>query len=189
MAAERAGIEPASQQMARSGRLLIVALVALPALACRGTNKVQHEAGTQNGAAAPAFKLARYSGGTVSLEDLRGKVVMLNFWATWCVPCVAEMPTLTKLASEYQSKGLVFLAANLDEPETAPAQVRVFVAQSAPDLENSVVFADDRMTMSYDVQDLPTLYLIGRDGRILESYAGYASESLLRRKIESALGK
>ncbi len=176
---------------ARPGRLLIIGLVALltASIAYLGLNEARQEAGIRKGAMAPPFKLARYGGGTVSLEELRGKVVMLDFWATWCAPCVAEMPSLSKLAREYEGKGLVFLAVNRDEAEIAPAQVGVFIAQRASELSKSVVFGDDRMAMSYAVEALPMMYFIGRDGRVLESYMGYVSESALRRRIESALAQ
>jgi thiol-disulfide isomerase/thioredoxin len=175
----------------RSARLWMLALVSLLALAVMylGIHDAREDARIRKGAAAPPFKVARYSGGKVSLEELRGKVVMLDFWATWCAPCAAEMPTLTKLAGEYESAGLVFLAANRDDAGAASALVKGFVAQRAPNLGKSVVFADDQMAASYGLQALPTLYFIGRDGRVLESHSGYASESHLRRQIESALGK
>ena len=176
---------------ARSARLWMFALAALLGLAVMylGVHDAREGARVRKGAAAPPFQVARYAGGRVSLEELRGKVVMLDFWATWCAPCAAEMPTLTKLAGEYEGAGLVFLAANRDDVGAAPALVKGFVAQRAPNLGKSVVFADDQMAASYGLQALPTLYFIGRDGRVLESHAGYASESALRRQIESALGK
>lgn len=178
------------RQGAKWGVLLVlpVVLVAL-VVAYVGIKKQQPPTGIEKGNAAPTFNLARYSGGTVSLEDLRGKVVMLNFWATWCVPCVAEMPSLTGVARDYESKGFVFLAINLDEPQTAREQVGLFVAQVAPGLAQSVVFADASSTVAYGVEDLPTTYLIGRNGRILTSHIGYVSQSLLRKEIESALGR
>lgn len=187
-------VEPdtqAERKTATRWSLSVVALVALlgTVIAVVGIKKAQPNTGNRKGDVAPSFKLSRYGGGTVSLQDLRGKVVMLNFWATWCLPCAAEMPALTKLAREYESKGFVFLAVNQDEGETAQEQVGLFVAQIAPDLGRSVVFADEQMIVNYAVEDLPTSYFVGRDGRIIESYAGYASESLVRQKIESALGK
>src|SRR5215831_19715677 len=98
------------KQTAKRG-LLMVAVVALLAMsiAYLASKKPKLRTGTEKGDAAPAFKLSRYGGGTVSLEELRGKVVMLDFWATWCVPCAVEMPTLTRLAREYEPRGFVFL--------------------------------------------------------------------------------
>jgi thiol-disulfide isomerase/thioredoxin len=171
--------------------LVVFALVAIvgTGIAYFGIKKAQPRIGIQQGDTAPTFKLPRYSGGTVSLEDLRGKVVLLNFWATWCVPCAVEMPALTKLAREYEPKGMAFLAANQDEHDGAQEQVHLFVDQIAPNLGKSVVFADEQTTINYRVDELPTTFFIGRDGRILESYVGYASESMVRQKIESALAK
>jgi len=139
------------------------------------------------GTIAPAFTLERYGGGRVSLDQLRGKVVLLNFWATWCPPCVEEMPTMVKVAHEYEPQGLVLLAANRDEEQRAKAAVGIFVANRIPELASHVVFADASTSASYRVVMLPTSYLIGRDGKVLDSYAGYLAEPMLRKKIEQVL--
>ena len=179
------------QKLPAKRAVVIVAVLAAVAtgVAYLGIRKLQPRTGIQKGNAAPAFTLSRYGGGTVSLRDLPGKVVLLNFWATWCVPCAAEMPALTRLAREFESRGFIFLAANQDDRETADAQIRLFLAQFAPDLGRSVVFADEQTAISYAVEELPTSFFIGRDGRIIESYAGYAPESLLRQKIERAISR
>ena len=169
--------------------ITILALLLGISLAYLGIKDAKQGEGVRVGSPAPAFTVERYGGGTVSLADLRGKVVMLDFWATWCPPCVAEMPGLVKLAREYEAKGLVFLAASRDEHETAATQVGLFVSQRVPELAKSAAFAGDEMARSYRVEVLPTMYLIGRDGRIVEEHSGYASESSLRRSIEAALGK
>lgn len=141
-----------------------------------------------SGLTAPPFSLERYSGGSLSLEELRGRVVMLDFWATWCPPCVAEMPHLVKLAREYEASGLVFVAANRDDAESARTDVNAFIAKIAPELAANVVFADDATAARYDVRSLPTLFLIDRGGKIVDAYSGFASESSLRKRIERALG-
>ncbi len=173
------------------GRLVIIALAAVLGLsiAYLGVKDAQQQEGLRTGAAAPPFQLARYGGGSMALGDLRGKLVMLDFWATWCPPCVAEMPMLVKLAREYEPKGLVLVAASRDEGSTAAAEVGIFISQRVPELASSVVFADDAMATSYGVDSLPMLYFIGRDGRVVEAHSGYASEGMLRRSIEAALGK
>ncbi len=139
------------------------------------------------GEVAPPFELERYQGGQVKLSELRGRVVMLDFWATWCPPCVAEMPSLLKLAKEYEAKGLTFIAASRDEPHEARAVVQQFIARRAPELGPFVAFAPDPVAERYRVATLPTLYFIDREGRILSSHRGAASESRLRQWIEAAL--
>lgn len=139
------------------------------------------------GSMAPPFVADRFVGGQLQSDQLRGKVVMLDFWATWCPPCVEEMPALTRLAEEYQSQGLIFVAANRDDPSTAEADVSRFIERNMPKLAGNVVYANDQMSSSYRVTSLPTLYFIDRAGRIRETMVGYSSESTLRRRIEQAL--
>jgi len=139
------------------------------------------------GAPAPGFSLARYEGGTLSLSALRGKVVLLDFWASWCEPCIAEIPSLVKLAREYEPKGLVLVAANWDEGANAKASVGVFVARRAPDLAPYIVFADTTAAAHYQIDSLPTVYFIDREGKILGSYFGYSPEAAMRSRIEQAL--
>lgn len=168
-------------------RLLVVLL--LSAIAYLGVREARDGALVRKGSVAPSFKLARYGGGTLALDELRGKVVMLEFWATWCPPCVAELPSLSKLAKEFEPRGVVLVAADRDEGSTAKSDVGIFVARRVPELAQSIVFADDATALKYRVSALPTLYFIGRDGKIIESYSGYASESVLRSRIERALAE
>jgi thiol-disulfide isomerase/thioredoxin len=174
------------QNPARTGRwgFVFFGALLLAAIAYLGVREARQKL-IRKGTVAPSFKLARYGGGTLALDELRGKVVMLEFWATWCPPCVAELPSLTKLAKEFEPRGLVLVAANRDD---APkADVETFVAQRAPALASNIVFADDATALTYRVESLPTLYFIDREGKIIESYSGYASESSLRSRIERAL--
>jgi thiol-disulfide isomerase/thioredoxin len=134
------------------------------------------------------FRMRRMTGGPeIVLSQLRGKVVMLDFWATWCHPCVEELPILTRLAKEYESRGLVFVAANRDDPATANQAVQSFAKQSVPDLPPYVAFASDLTSDRYALRVLPTLYLIGPRGEILQSHLGLATEAQLRNWIEKAL--
>jgi thiol-disulfide isomerase/thioredoxin len=141
------------------------------------------------GGLAADLRLRRADGGEVRLSQLRGKVVMLDFWATWCPPCVREMPMLLRVAQEYEGKGLVFLAASQDDPATAKADVELFIREVAPDLARHAVFPDDDAGDRYGVQVLPTLFFVSRDGELLESHPGEASERELRRWIERALSR
>jgi thiol-disulfide isomerase/thioredoxin len=140
------------------------------------------------GMPAPQFDLEKYGGGRISLADQRGKVVMLDFWATWCGPCKEEMPALVRLAKEFEPRGLVFVAANHgDDPSTRKGAVGVFIAQTEAALGDYVAFATEEITRQYSVEALPTLYFIDREGRIVESHRGTLSESQLRRRIARVL--
>ena len=139
------------------------------------------------GQAAPPFRLEKFGGGSISSSELKGKVVMLDFWATWCGPCISEMPVLLKLASEYEQKGVVFLAANRDDPSIAKVQVGMFIDQRAPALARYAAFADDGTADAYSVSAIPTMVLIDRKGQLHASYLGAASERAWRARIEEVL--
>ena len=136
---------------------------------------------------APAFRLEKFGGGSVSSSELKGKVVMLDFWATWCGPCISEMPVLLKLASEYEPKGVVFLAASRDDPSIAKVQVGMFIDQRAPTLARYAAFADDGTADAYAVSAIPTMVLIDRKGQLHASYLGAANERAWRSRIEEVL--
>jgi thiol-disulfide isomerase/thioredoxin len=142
------------------------------------------------GRGAPGFTAERYGGGTLSLSDLRGKVVLLDFWATWCPPCVQEMPELFKLSGEYADKGVVLVAANRIATDSKAA-VGVFLAQSGlrPSDNARVVFAGEELLDAYRIEALPTVYVIDRQGNILDAHQGLASERELRGFIEAALAR
>jgi thiol-disulfide isomerase/thioredoxin len=139
--------------------------------------------------AAPPFRLERFGGGSVSSSELQGKVVMLDFWATWCGPCLAEMPTLLKLAGEYEPRGVVFLAASRDDPSVARVQVGMFIDQRAPGLARYAAFADEGTADAYSVSAIPTMVLIDRKGQLHASYLGAASEGAWRARIEAVLAR
>jgi len=140
-----------------------------------------------DGAAAPGFELQRHGGGVLKLEEFRGQVVMLDFWATWCPPCREEMPALVKLAKEYESQGLVFLAASRDDGDMAPQLVDGFIRRHLPELKPYVVYANDDMARAFQVSALPTLYFLDREGKVMDAQRGALSEDALRRRIERAL--
>ncbi len=139
---------------------------------------------------APAFTVQRLGGGTVSLDGLKGKVVLLDFWATWCPPCRHELPSLVRVAKEFEGDGVTLVAASRDEPETAAVAVSYFVDQVLPALrEHAVVFAPDLMARQYHVDSLPTLYILDREGRVFDSAKGELTEAQLRRRVAKAVGK
>ena len=116
----------------------------------------------------PGFSAATVDGPPLSLESLRGRVVLLNFWATWCLECRNEMPALEQLHRDYASRGLSVLAVNFRE---APGTVR----QYAHELSLTMPLLVDpagAITKSYGVIGLPTSFLIGRDGRAVARAIG-----------------
>lgn len=113
---------------------------------------------------APDFALPSLSGDTVRLGDLAGRVVLVNFWATWCRPCVHEMPTLDRLARRLGGEGLSVLAVSMDMgPPKLVAEFVEGYGWKLPVLLDTLSDVGDR----YAVRVVPTTYLIGPDGAIL----------------------
>jgi thiol-disulfide isomerase/thioredoxin len=112
---------------------------------------------------APDFSLDGLNGRPVRLKGLRGKVVFLSFWATWCVPCRKEMPAMERLYQAYRERGLTVVAVNYKE---SPAEATAFMNE----LHLTFPAALDRkgaVTASFAVRSLPVTYLVDRDGKIL----------------------
>ena len=112
---------------------------------------------------APAFLLQDLNGNDISLEAYRDKVVLVHFWATFCVPCLGEMPLLESLWQEYGGDGLVVLGIAGDRGSTEI--VREFTAKTGVSFP-VVHDTDGRVRNRYEVAALPTSYLVGRDGKI-----------------------
>ncbi len=120
------------------------------------------------GTFAPEFTLKDVKGRDVSLSDFRGKVVFLNFWATWCPPCKEEIPSLKKLQVTYRKKGLVVIGIASDR---SLKQIKNFLKKHA--LNYTVLIDSDiKITHKYKVFALPTSFLIDRRGRIVKKFIG-----------------
>lgn len=154
--------------------LLIIALTACQTAAALPPNNSAAQVssttaeGLNVGMSAPDFSAKLINGSIVSLRSLRGKVVLLNFWATWCAPCKSEMPTLQTLEDRYKVLGFVVLAIDNREDASTIApflQTRALTFNVALDPNGTV---NDR----YTVRQYPTSYLIGRDGSILARQFG-----------------
>jgi len=137
---------------------------------------------------APAITLPRIDGGPpVTLTDLRGHVVVLDFWATWCSPCVAMMPVLHQLHEEWAPRGVEFLGVNSDGGDTSPAELTAFAR--AHKIPYTVVRDDGRAGALYKVRALPTVVVVSRDGTVLRSFLGYTGHDALARALRDAVGK
>ena len=128
---------------------------------------------------APDFSLSDLDGRTVRLSDLRGKVVLVNLWATWCPPCLAEMPDLAALYKAHQAEGLVILGVNDQEYEETVAE---FLARN-PLPYPVLLDPDSRVSRVYGVDYLPASFVIDRRGVLRATLAGQSA----RVRLESAI--
>ena len=119
---------------------------------------------------APNFSLQSNAGGQVSLASLKGKVVMVNFWATWCVPCRQEMPHLEALYEKYNSLGFELLAVNVEKNNAEGARKWL---QETPVTFPVLFDPENQVTKLYKVQTMPSTVIIGRDGTMRFMHNGY----------------
>lgn len=140
----------------------------------------------QTGFLAPDFTLEDQEGNTHTLSELRGQPVLINFWASWCPPCRAEMPAMQRAFEAYQEQGFLILAVNATNQDSVADAAR-FVAQrnlSFPILLDK----NGSASRLYEVRSLPTSFFIGRDGIIQEVVVGGPlAEALLRVRAEQLL--
>jgi peroxiredoxin len=134
------------------------------------------------GKPAPDFQLPNLEGQPISLSDFRGKPVLLNFWATWCGPCVFEMPFIQSIFEESSDTGLVILAVNIGE---APPTVRDFI-QSGNFSFPVLLDTSQDVALEYNVRGIPTTFLIDKDGIIQVIKVGAFSSML---EIKRSLSK
>ncbi len=123
------------------------------------------------GELAPAFTLHKDDGKPLNLADYRGKIVVLNFWATWCPPCIDEMPSLNNFAERYAGKGVEVVGVSVDED---PDAYKSFLAK------NKISFLTLRnpsrtVSESYGTYKLPESFIISRDGHLMQKVIGAAN--------------
>jgi peroxiredoxin len=132
--------------------------------------------------AAPAFTLTDVNGGTVSLSDFRGKVVILDFWATWCPPCKREIPDFITLQSEYASKGLQIVGIALDQPD----KVRAFAQQNG--MNYPVLLGTDQISALYGgIEGIPTTFILDKNGNIVNRFEGFRPKEDFETEINRLL--
>jgi peroxiredoxin len=142
-------------------RLLAVAALAV---AAAGAN-----AAVTPSASAPDFTLPSLDGPNLRLQEQRGRVVMINFWASWCGPCRVEMPHLARLYEKYRGSGFTVLAVNIDESPQKAASLATQLGMRFPVLLDT----DKKVSRLYDLSTMPSTVLVDRDGRVRYVHRGY----------------
>lgn len=140
-------------------------------------------AGIPLGAPASDFELKTLDGETYRLSDLKGQAVMLNFFATWCPPCRAEMPLLEETYETYREQGFVILAINLDESDIAVDAFRTKYGLTFP----IVVDRGSNVSQLYDIVPLPTSYFVDRAGIVRGKWTGEIQEPQLLEMLKQIL--
>ncbi len=133
---------------------------------------------------APNWELKDLNGRTVRSSDFKGKVVILDFWATWCPPCRAEIPGFVELQKQYGKDDVVVIGISLDD--TKASVVRKFTDKLA--VNYRVVLGDQDTTRAFGgIDAIPTTFIIDREGRIVSQHLGFTEKADLERDIKPLL--
>jgi cytochrome c biogenesis protein CcmG/thiol:disulfide interchange protein DsbE len=133
---------------------------------------------------APNFSLKDADGKTVQLSDYRGKVVMLNFWATWCGPCKYEIPWFIEFERTFKNQGLAIIGVSMDDDGWSV--VKPFASNAG--INYRIVLGDDTVAQQYGgVDSLPTTFLIDRDGNIAATHVGLVSKTTYENDLKKLL--
>ena len=151
-----------------------------------GWQEVQDGRKLPLGSEAPDFTVQRPDGSSVQLSSLRGKVVVVDFWATWCPPCREEMPYLVKAVQEHEGQGVTMLALSNDDLDDQAEVVGSFL-KAFPELSPYAAFGTPAVSASYLVRALPTMYVLDRQGRVVAAWQGQATEAQIREWLSQAL--
>ena len=135
---------------------------------------------------APDFALKDADGKVVKISDYKGKVVLVNFWATWCGPCKIEIPWFIQFEQQYRDRGFAVLGVSMDEDGWSA--VKPYVASNK--INYRMVIGDDMTAQKYGgVESLPSSFLIDREGRIAAVHIGLVSKKVYQDDIDQLLGK
>jgi thiol-disulfide isomerase/thioredoxin len=168
-----------------AGSLLIVGLLAafawLPRLIHPRDERVGQDAPKIT---VPLIANAADLGASVSTADLKGRPVLLDFWATWCGPCQAEAPIVERVASRYKSRGLVVIGVNTSDPEGI---MSAGPWAQAHRITYPIAFDEGPAAHAYEVDSLPTLVVISREGKITARRTGMTDGDEIERLVNSVL--
>jgi cytochrome c biogenesis protein CcmG/thiol:disulfide interchange protein DsbE len=141
---------------------------------------------TTGGKPAPAFTLQDLNGKNISLSDLRGKVVIIDFWATWCPPCVKEIPHFVELHEQYKDKGVEIVGISLDH--AGVSVVKAFVQKFQ--IKYPIMMTDGKVDKAFGgIPSIPTTFLIDSAGNISKKYVGYNDKAVFEADIKKLLAE
>lgn len=173
------------------GRILLFTLGALGAivlinqLGARGSASAANAMAPADRAPAPAFAVTTLDGEAWQLEAQRGKVVLVNLFATWCPPCRAEMPDLVSIARDYRGKGVETLGLSLDEGGVAV--VEPFLKRY--DVDFDVALPEPGNPITAGVTGIPVTMIIDKSGRVARSYVGMIKPERVRADLDALLAE
>jgi cytochrome c biogenesis protein CcmG/thiol:disulfide interchange protein DsbE len=177
--------------VAVSTKSLVLVSLAVAAFlwSCSGTQPANVEAAQaiKNRKPAADFTLRDANGSAVKLSDYRGKVVLLNFWATWCGPCTLEIPWFEEFERDYKTQGLAVVGVSMDEDGWKAIKPYM----DAHKMNYRVLLGDDSVSQLYGgVDSLPTTFIIDRAGRVaFPPHIGLAGKNEYLKEIQSLLGE
>ena len=161
-----------------------LSILLLLAGACSSSRAVNAAREAKERRQAPDFALTDISGKTVRLSDFKGKVVLLDFWATWCGPCKIEIPWFMEFQRKYKDKGFTVLGVSMDDGGWE--DVRPFLDRLK--VNYPVLLGTDETASNFDgVEVLPTTFLIDKEGRIVAKHQGLTGKDEFEKAIESLL--
>ena len=174
----------------RRGLLLgvvILAVVGFVALLWGGLARKEPLTGASGAARvnrpAADFTLPLFSGGNLTLSSLRGKPVVINFWASWCPPCREEAPILEEVWRRYKDKGVTFIGVDIQDAE---ADARAYIKEFGITYPNGPDIGG-RITIDYGVGGIPVTFFVNREGLIVSRWVGAINERVLVPRIEDLL--
>lgn len=135
---------------------------------------------------APRWKLPRMTGGSAQLADFKGKVLLLNFWATWCAPCRTEMPWFSEFQEKYKADGLEVVGISVDEKGWSV--VKPFVADKSHGVNYTILLDTMDLTVMYKLATMPKTVLIDRDGKVAAIHNGLVEKDSFESEIKAVLG-
>lgn len=177
------GVESRTNRFPFGRTILILGIVGL--LALLGWGLARAQGGPKGSGLAPDFTLNTFDGSQITLSDLRGQVVVINFWASWCPPCREEAAYLEATWRKYQDQGVVFIGVDYVDTESAALE---YIAEfditypNGPDVRT-------RISQAYRIQGVPETFFVGRDGSLRGVKIGPVVPPDLDKKVEELLAE